>query len=64
MLAPNSSQFDPEARSIRQRSELVTHPSLSVMLSRHLRLRQRMQFGQLNQRKVITLLGAADELIE
>jgi hypothetical protein len=34
------------------------------MLSRHLGLRQRMQFGQPNQRRVITLLGAADELIE
>jgi hypothetical protein len=34
------------------------------MLSRHLGLRPRMQFGQLNQRRVITLLGAADELIE
>jgi hypothetical protein len=34
------------------------------MLSRHLGLRQRMQFGQLKRRKVITLLGAADELIE
>jgi hypothetical protein len=34
------------------------------MLSRHLGLRRRVQFGQLNRRKVITLLGAADELIE
>jgi hypothetical protein len=34
------------------------------MLSRHLDLRQRMQFGQLKRREVVTLLGVADELIE
>jgi hypothetical protein len=34
------------------------------MLSRHLGLRRRMQFGQLKRRQVITLLGAADEQIE
>ena len=50
---------------IPQRSELLTLiPSLSIMLSRHVGLRQRMQFGQLKRREVITLLGAADELIE